>query len=234
MIGIFDSGIGGTTILHNLEKLLPHEDFIYYADSKNNPYGDKTPTELLEICKNIVDYFVKKNCKLVVIACNTASTICLKELRTSYPNMIFIGTVPPIKVALDNNYQNILVMGTPLTIKSKRLNEIIETNRENNSHIYLEACPGLASAIEKKDQHKINLLLHQYLDNYQSLHIDAIVLGCTHYPLVKTNIKKIMPRAKILDSISGVSKEVIHQLKLNNLEKKSGIGGTKYINMKWL
>ena len=106
-IGILDSGIGGTTILKEIRKLLPNEDYIYYADTKNNPYGEKKKEEIEAIVKEIVDYLMTiKNCKMIVIACNTATTTCMKKLKQEYQDMIFIGTVPAIKVACDYNYKN--------------------------------------------------------------------------------------------------------------------------------
>ena len=115
-IGILDSGIGGTSTLEEIKKLLPNEDYIYYADSKNNPYGEKTPEEIYKIVKNIVEFLIAKNTKLIVLACNTATTRCLKKLKKEYPNMLFVGTVPAIKVACDNNFKHTLVLATPSTL----------------------------------------------------------------------------------------------------------------------
>ena len=106
MIGIFDSGIGGLTILEEIKKIIVHNNIIYYADSKNNPYGTKTDDELKKITSDIVDYLINQNCKIIVIACNTATTRCISYLRSKYPNIIFIGTEPAIKIACDNNYLN--------------------------------------------------------------------------------------------------------------------------------
>ena len=124
-IGVFDSGLGGLSILKELIKLLPNEDYLFYGDSINNPYGDKSDEELLTITSHVVDYLLDNDCKIIVIACNTATTSCLKKLREKYPNTIFVGTVPAIKIAYDNNYKNTLVLATPYTIKSKRVRELI-------------------------------------------------------------------------------------------------------------
>ena len=105
-IGILDSGIGGTTILKEIKKLLPKEEFIYYADNKNNPYGEKTEEEIYKIVNNIVKFLMyEKKCKMIVIACNTATTRCMKRLKEQYKEIPFVGTVPAIKVACDNNYK---------------------------------------------------------------------------------------------------------------------------------
>ena len=98
-IGVFDSGLGGLSILKELKRLLPNEDFLFYEDSINNPYGEKSEDELFEITSNIVNYLLENNCKMVVVACNTATTCCMKRLREKYPDTIFVGTVPAIKVA---------------------------------------------------------------------------------------------------------------------------------------
>ena len=146
-IGILDSGIGGTSTLEEIKKLLPNEDYIYYADSKNNPYGEKTPEEIYKIVKNIVEFLIAKNTKLIVLACNTATTRCLKKLKIEYPNMLFVGTVPAIKVACDNNFKHTLVLATPSTIDSERTKELIRDNKRIDQEITLISCEGLANAI---------------------------------------------------------------------------------------
>ena len=110
-------------------KLLPHEDYLFYEDSLHNPYGIKTEEELLEITSKIVDYLLEKGCKIIVIACNTATTCCMKSLREKYPDTIFVGTVPAIKVAYDNHYKNTIILSTPNTSKSKRVQELLEDYR---------------------------------------------------------------------------------------------------------
>lgn len=220
-IGIFDSGIGGLTTLKEIKKLLPHENYLYYADSQNNPYGEKTNKELLNIVTNITDFLIKKNVKIIVIACNTATTRCINKLRKIYPFVTFIGTEPAIKVACNKNFKNTLVLATPSTIKSERTNELVKKYKNDNQTITLLPCKGLAGAIEKQDQTKIEKLLHQLLDKYQNKSIDSIVLGCTHYPHIKNNIQKMFPQAKIIDGNKGVAKQVKKQLKLNNLLNNS-------------
>ena len=216
-IGIFDSGIGGTTTLNEIKKLLPNEDFIYYADSKNNPYGSKSDDELYKIVKNVVDFLIKKEVKLIVIACNTATTKCINKLRENYKNIPFIGTEPAIKVACDNNYKNTLVLATPGTINSERTHELVNNNKRNNQNIYLLPCDYLANAIERNDVKEIDSLLYNYLTPYQNKNIDSIVLGCTHYPLIKDKIQSYFKDAVIIDGNIGVAKRVKYILETNNL-----------------
>lgn len=232
-IGILDSGIGGTTVLTEIKKLLPKEDYIYYADSKNNPYGEKTEQEINEIVDDIVKYLITdKNCKMIVIACNTATTRCMKNLKEKYPNIPFIGTVPAIKVACDNNYKNTLVLATPSTIDSLRTKELIRDNKKYDQEITLISCEGLANAIEIKNQEKITKILSDVKDQVKNKKIDSIVLGCTHYPLIKDDINKFFPNIPQLDGSFGVAKEVKRQLEINNLRNNSGKGEVEFINSK--
>ena len=225
-IGIFDSGIGGLTTLEEIRKILPNESYIFYADTKNNPYGEKTKEELCNITEEIVEFLLKKDVKLIVIACNTATTNCIEYLRNKFKDISFIGTEPAIKVACDNNYKNTLVMATPSTINSERTHSLLENNIKENENFYLIPCEGLANAIETKNESKINELLHKYLDNYINKKIDSIVLGCTHYPIIKDKIQEFFPNAKLIDGNLGVAKRVKYILEQNNLLSDSKIEGT--------
>lgn len=217
IVGVFDSGIGGLSVLRELEKILPNEDFYYYGDSLNNPYGEKSDEELFEITSGVVDYLVNKGCKLIVIACNTATTRCMKYLREKYKDIIFVGTVPAIKVACDRDFKNTLVMATPATIESERTMELIRDNIRKDQNIYLVACPGLANAIEDNVQEKIKEILKDTFREYKDKEIDSIVLGCTHYPFIKEDILKEMPGVILLDGSRGVAMEVKRQLENNGL-----------------
>ena len=213
IVGVFDSGIGGLSVLRELEKILPNEDFYYYGDSLNNPYGEKSDEELFEITSGVVDYLVNKGCKVIVIACNTATTRCMKYLREKYKDIIFVGTVPAIKVACDREFKNTLVMA----IESERTMELIRDNIRDDQNIYLVACPGLANAIEDNDQERIEEILKDTFREYKDKEIDSIVLGCTHYPFIKEEILKEMPGVSLLDGSRGVAMEVKRQLENNGL-----------------
>jgi len=216
-IGVFDSGIGGLNILEELKKLLPNEDFLYFGDSDNCPYGTKSQEDLIKIVSRIVDYFRDNDCKLIVIACNTATTRCMKSLREMYPDMIFVGTVPAVKMACDNKCHDTLVLATEGTIASERVHELIYDNKNDDQEIYLVACNGLAEAIEDKNNELIDSILYNTLKEYLDYSIDSIVLGCTHYPWAKENISKLFPDAELYDGSIGVAKEVKRQLELHNL-----------------
>lgn len=232
-IGVFDSGIGGKTTLNEIRKILPNEDFIYYADSKNNPYGEKNDFELYKIVSDIVEYFLKENVKMIVIACNTATTRCIDFLRNKYPNMIFVGTEPAVKVACDNQYKNTLVMATPLTINSPRLSSLVNENIRDEESVTLLPCDGLANAIENNNNDEIDAILDKLLTYYINKDINAVVLGCTHYPIIKDKIQEYFKDAVIIDGNIGVAKRVKELLLINNLlTDRNFEGNVTYIQTK--
>jgi glutamate racemase len=221
-IGVFDSGLGGLSVLKELRKLLPNEDYIYYADSINVPYGEKSDEELLDLTSKIVDYLLEKDCKLIVIACNTATTSCMKRLRELYPDTIFVGTVPAIKVAYDHNYKNTIILSTPYTTKSKRVQELMRDYTRDDQELYLVSGENLASLIEDNNSSEIDNVLNRILSPYKDK-ADSIVLGCTHYSLIKEEIEKVLPNVVQLDGCKGISEEVKRQLESHNLiENNSG------------
>jgi glutamate racemase len=231
-IGVFDSGIGGLTVLDELLKEIPNEDYVFYADSGNNPYGEKTDEELYDITSNIVDYLIDKDCKIIVIACNTATTRCIKYLRDKYKDIVFVGTEPAIKLACDNDYNNILVMATPGTIQSERTHLLVNDNIKDHENVILEACPGLAHAIETDDPNDEEEILKKIYEKYEYARIDAIVLGCTHYPHIKNLISKYFKNAVLLDGSNGVARETKRQLEKNNLVTNKGTGNVEMIKTK--
>ena len=160
-IGMFDSGIGGLNTLEVVKKYLPNEDIIYYQDTAHNPYGEKTDEELEKITTNIVNFLINNGVKEIIIACNTATTRCIKKLREKYKDIIFIGTEPAIKLAIDKGYKNILILATPATTKSTRLQELID-KYQTDQKIYKVAAPGLADAIEQNNKNEINELSNKY------------------------------------------------------------------------
>ena len=231
-IGILDSGLGGLSILKELRKVLPNEDYLFYEDSINNPYGSKSDVELLKIVSNVVNFLLKNDCKIIVIACNTATTSCMNKLREMYPDVIFVGTVPAIKMAYDNNYKNTIILSTPYTMNSKRVNELISDYHNPDQNIINISGENLANLIENEKYDEIFALLERLLNPYKNI-CDSIVLGCTHYPLISDIISSIIPNATLLDGSLGVANEVKHQLTINNLlNTKSTLGNIEIINSK--
>ena len=231
-IGVFDSGLGGLSILKELIKLLPNEDYLFYEDSINNPYGQKSDEELLKIVDNVVKFLLKEDCKIIVIACNTATTCCMKKLREMYPDVIFVGTVPAIKVAYDNNYKNTIILSTPYTMQSSRVEELIHDYHRDDQNIINISGENLANLIELDKKDEIMELLNRVLGEYKDK-VDSLILGCTHYSLIKDEIKSVLPNTVLLDGCIGVSNEVKHQLESNNLLNTENTSGSiKIINSK--
>ena len=165
-IGIFDSGIGGVTVLKEIIKVLPNENYIYYSDTKNNPYGDKTNEEVIKICDEITKYFIKRDCKVIVIACNTASAKASKYLREKYKDIEFIAIEPAYKMVHDYAYNEpTLVMATKGTIESEKFN--ILYNKYNNHKTELLSCVGLADIIEEGNEEKIKKYLKDHLSKFR-------------------------------------------------------------------
>lgn len=224
-IGLFDSGLGGLSILKELINELPNEDYLFYEDSINNPYGDKSEDELFQITSKIVEYLISNNCKIIVIACNTATTSCMNKLREKYKNMIFVGTVPAIKVAYDCNYKNVINFSTPYTQNSKRVNELINDYKNDDETIYNISGENLANLIELDKKEEIKDLLNNLLSKYKDV-ADALILGCTHYSLIKEMFNEVLPNTTLIDGVIGVTQEVKRQLVNNNLINKSDKKGT--------
>ena len=203
-IGIFDSGKGGLSVFEEIKRILPDEEYKYIADSKNCPYGEKSDDELMRIVRSNVDELKGWGAKIIVIACNTATTRCIDRLRREYPELKFVGTEPAIKLATDSGANNILVMATPGTIGAEQTLKLVEENKKDYQKIGLLACPGLADAIEfnERVEEKLEELLSGVGD------YDCVVLGCTHYPLIRDKIQRYFPNAKIIDGNCGVAKRV--------------------------
>ena len=189
-IGVFDSGIGGVTVLREIIKILPNENYIYYSDSKNNPYGDKTKQEIIKRCEEVFSYLLEKNCKAIVIACNTASAIAVNTLRERHKDIPIIAIEPAYKMVYDYAYDGeTLVMATKGTIESERFNLLY--NKYNNHKTKLLECVGLADRIEEGNENKIKEYLEKNLKEYKGK-VENVVLGCTHYPLIQEEIGQVL------------------------------------------
>lgn len=221
-IGIFDSGIGGTSIWKEIHQLLPHENTIYLADSKNAPYGQKSKEEIIALsCKN-TEELLKHDCKLIVVACNTATTNAIKELREKY-DVPFIGIEPAIKPAAhQTETQTIGILATKGTLNSELFNKAVETF--SNIKIVEQIGYNLVQLIEegKIESEEITELLEKYLKPMVDANIDYLVLGCTHYPYLIPQIKKIIPsHIKIIDSGEAVAKQTQKILQKSELLNSS-------------
>ena len=223
-IGIFDSGIGGVTVLKEITKLLPNEDYTYYSDSKNNPYGDKNDEEIIKICDKIVSNFINQKCKAIVIACNTASAKAAKNLREKYPQIPIIAIEPAYRMVHDFSYDKVtLVMATKGTIESEKFHKLY--NKYDNHKTYLMACPGLADIIEEGNKEKIKEYLEINLKEYVGK-VHNVVLGCTHYPLIQKDIKEVLGEVEFFNGAPSLAKhlkEVLEEKDLISDSQNRGI-----------
>ena len=207
-IGIFDSGIGGTSIWKAIHQLLPNEKTIYLADSKNAPYGQKPKEEIVALSMKNTDFLLEMKCKLIVIACNTATTNAIQELRAKY-NVPFIGIEPAIKPAVTHSKTQIIgILATQGTLNSELFNKT--TEKYQDTKIIEQVGHGLVQLIENGDVNspEMTKLLHSYLTPMIEANIDYLVLGCSHYPYLIPQIKKILPEhIQIIDSGEAVAKQ---------------------------
>ncbi|WP_298120895.1 glutamate racemase [Flavobacterium sp.] len=207
-IGLFDSGIGGTSIWNEIHMLLPNESTIYLADSINAPYGEKTKEEIIHLsCKN-TEFLLNQNCKMIVVACNTATTNAIKELRHKY-DIPFIGIEPAIKPAATNSQtQKIGILATKGTLNSELFYKNVE--KFQDIKIIEQIGFGLVELIEdgKINSSEMKDLLKKYLKPMIDQDIDYLVLGCSHYPYLIPQIKKIIPKnIQIIDSGEAVARQ---------------------------
>jgi glutamate racemase len=223
-IGLFDSGIGGTSIWKEIHELLPNEDTIYLADSKNAPYGQKSKEEIIQLSIKNTEYLLSLNCKIIVVACNTATTNAIKELRRRY-DVPFIGIEPAIKpAALNSKTQTIGILATQGTLNSELFHQTVE--QFQNTKIIEQIGHGLVPLIENGEINspEMNKLLHNYLEPMIDANIDYLVLGCSHYPYLIPQIKKILPKGiKIIDSGEAVARQT-----KNILIEKVGLNEGKH------
>ena len=223
-IGLFDSGIGGISILEKLKQLLPNENFIYLADNRNCPYGSKSKKEIISLSKKNCEKLIELNCKIIIIACNTSTTNSIKKLREIIAIPI-IGIEPGLKPAIHyTKTKNIGILATEKTLGSKLFFETLNQNRIDNIHIHEQIGYELVNLIEEGSHSKQNLykILEKYLVPMINKNIDCLLLGCTHYNHIKDIIEEIIPvDIKIVDTIAPVNKRVLNILKSNNILNKS-------------
>ena len=213
-IGLFDSGVGGTSIWREIHSLMPNEDTIYLADSKNAPYGLRPKDEIVALSMKNTEFLLDMGCKIVVVACNTATTNAIKELRSKY-DVPFIGIEPAIKPAANNSAtQTIGILATKGTLSSELFNKAVEIYQ--HTKIVEQVGHGLVELIESGqiDAPEMDKLLRSYLNPMIAANIDYLVLGCSHYPYLIPKIKEIIPEhVKIIDSGEAVARQTQHILR---------------------
>ena len=228
-VGVLDSGVGGISILRALVRYLPCENFVLYGDTGNVPYGDRSEEEIHELTMNSASVLLKKDCKAVVVACNTATAAAIKDLRQMYPDIPMIGLEPALKPAvLHKKNARIIVMATSFTLKSQKYLDLRDRYVDQAEIISLP-CPGIVPFVERQETYSPELLayLHTEFAPYLDKKIDGIVLGCTHFPFVKRAIREVVgPDTILYDSADGVGRQVMRQLESHNLLNTSHVKGT--------
>jgi glutamate racemase len=228
-IGLFDSGVGGTSIWREIHALMPNEDTIYLADSKNAPYGLKSKQEIIALSKKNTEFLLDLGCKLIVVACNTATTNAIKELRATY-DVPFIGIEPAIKpAAVKSQSGKIGVLATKGTLSSELFHKAVETFHD--TEIIEQVGTGLVELIEsgELDSPRIQKLLTEYLSPMIEAGIDYLVLGCSHYPYLIPTLRKLMPgHIRIIDSGEAVARQSHHILEEKVGLKAAGKGSATF------
>ena len=220
-IGMFDSGNGGWTTLKAVRRRLPEVEIEYVADLKNCPYGEKSAAELLEITSRVTQGLIARGAKIVVIACNTATTRCIRALREKFPDAVFIGTEPALRLAKRTGAQRIVLLATPSTVASEQVARLIRQNRLEEQ-VKLIPCAGLAEAVEagievrrgearlvrtEKAERCLMKILAKMPEGERET-MEVVVLGCTHYVWIAEQIQKWFPKARMLDGNEGVARRV--------------------------
>ncbi len=223
-IGIFDSGVGGLCVLMEILKLLPHESISYFADSSNCPYGSKTKDEALALSRKNIEFLLKLDCKLIVIACNTVTAVAIDSFRSEY-NIPFVGMEPALKpAALQTKSKKIGVLATENTLNGRLFKQTFE-KYVNGLDVFVQPGYGLVKLVEQGAQNsdQAKSLLEKYLLPMMDKGVDTIVLGCTHYPFLMEMIKKITENSVTIidpaEAVAGQVKKILIQFDLASNNK---------------
>ena len=197
-IGIFDSGMGGLSLLHKALKYLPEEDYIYYADIANVPYGSKTPEQIREYSAAAMEFMLKENCKAAVVACNTATSVAIECLREKF-NLPILGVEPAVKPAVTHEgHKRVLVMATPVTVREAKLHTLI-SSLDAQDDVDLMAMPGLVSYAEREEfGNEAEEYIRKQIEGIDLSQYSGLVLGCTHFNNFKEIFAKLFPAGTAL------------------------------------
>lgn len=228
-IGIFDSGVGGLSVFKELYSFLPKENYIYFGDTKNLPYGDKTKEELISISKSIFDYFQTKKVKAVIMACNTTSAITYDVLKDNYDFRIYPVVQTVAKTIANSNAKKIGVFATKATINSHAYKNNIQTINPNIEVIEI-ACPEWVNIVENELQNDEKAIqnIKTYLDEMMSHNVDKIILGCTHYPFLLKVLTQFAPKELFINPAKDFVNYIISDLKNNDLLNDEKIDEPKF------
>ena len=218
-IGLFDSGVGGISVLRHMVRLMPNERYLYIGDSANAPYGTKSKEQVKELSFAVAEKLMARGIKALVVACNTATSAAINELRSAYPDLIVVGIEPALKLAADRfPHGNLGVMATPMTLREENFDLLLH-RFDDQCRVSKIPAPGLVELIEqgKGNSAEAEDLLRQLLKDYIGS-LDALVLGCTHYPFASEAIARVLgDQVMLLDGGDGTARETLRRLTLAGL-----------------
>ena len=226
-VGVFDSGVGGISVLKQLVATLPNENFAYFGDSANAPYGEKSREQVVRLSRDIVDRLLDEGAKAIVIACNTATSAAAAQLRADYAHVPIIGVEPALKPAtMAPGVRRILVMATPITLRLDKYHDLAA--RWGGAHEVIPApCPGLAARIERGDIEAPDVrdLLESLVGAYAGT-VDCVVLGCTHYAFIAHRIREVVGDVPLFDGARGTALQLQRKLAERGLLSRTKAPGT--------
>ena len=210
-VAVFDSGLGGISVLRELVRTLPRENYLYFGDSLHAPYGTKTPQEVVDLSLQAADRLLAQGAKALVVACNTATSAAIRTLRKTYPELAIVGTEPAIKPAVERHPGGrILMLATAMTVQEEKFQRL-KAQYDEQAQIIPIACSGLMEYVEQGILRgaEVEGYLLDKLEPYLKVPIDAVVLGCTHYPFLSGAIRRIVGRRpEIIDGSIGIARQL--------------------------
>lgn len=230
-IGIFDSGVGGLSVLREIRDQFPREDLIYIADQIHVPYGIRSRQQVLEYSEGIIRFLIREGVKIIVLACNTASAVALADLRKKYPDLPFVGMEPAVKPAAEETSTGVVgVLATPATFQGDLYASTVE-KFARGVKVLQNTCPGLVDQIEsgKIDHPRTREILQKALDPMLKQNVDKVVMGCTHYPFVIPIIKEIVgDQVRVIDPAPAVARQTGRLLESYSLEANGENGSVVF------
>lgn len=231
-IGFFDSGVGGLSVMREAITIMSNENFIYFGDSKNAPYGTKNLEEVKKLTLNAVDFLLEKNAKAIVVACNTATSAAIEDIRSKYKHIPIIGIEPALKPAVKLSREgNIIIMATPMTLREKKFKALMNKYKSEANMVSLP-CAGLVEFIEQGilEGEELENYLKEKFKVYLQDKISSIVLGCTHYPFIKKALANVVGNdIPLIDGGIGTAQELKRKLVEKGLLNNSNENGNMVI-----
>ena len=227
-VAVFDSGLGGISVLRELVRTLPRENYLYFGDSLHAPYGTKTPQEVISLSLQAADRLLSQGAKALVVACNTATSAAIRTLRKTYPELAIVGTEPAIKPAVERHPGGrILMLATAMTVQKEKFQRL-KAQYDDQAQIIPIACSGLMEYVEQGILRgaEVEGYLLDKLEPYLKVPIDAVVLGCTHYPFLRGAIRRIVGRRpEIIDGSIGIARQLERRLEEQGLLNPGDVSG---------